>query len=497
MSNQRKLRAFKRLKGIVVLSLFDGMSCGQLALERAGINVDAYYASEVDKYAIQVTQHNYPNTIQIGSVLDITIERISKFEILLNSKYIIDITKLILIGGSPCQGFSFAGNMLGSSTECNIDVTTLDQYMHLKFQDFKFKGQSYLFWEYMRVLRDIKPMYYFLENVKMVKKWKGMFNDALGHEPYIINSALVSAQNRVRLYWTNIPGVVQPEDKGIFIKDILEDVVDEKYYMKQDFFMRNNTKVSSDDSYLITIDKGVHTSKKTSTLLSSYGNKNLMGKFGSDPFIIVGAIRGRYIIDGKRQDHKIKTAGLTTQRLEVRDDEKSNCLTTVQKDNVVIDKRFNVNPSGRGMNGWVYGVEHKSPTITTNKGEGSKILIESKKQLRMMRYCKRNNILVIPEATKQGYIIVKDGECFDYTHPNSTTRRGRSMKDKSNCLTTSHQYMRYEYPRVRKLTPIECERLQTVPDNYTSIVSNSQRYKMLGNGWTVEVPSDIFKLLKR
>ena len=101
--DNRKLRAFKRLKDIVVLSLFDGMSCGQIAFDRLGINVETYYASEVDKYAIQVTQHNYPNTIQIGSVLDITIKRIGNFEILLNGKYIIDTRKLIIIGGSPCQ----------------------------------------------------------------------------------------------------------------------------------------------------------------------------------------------------------------------------------------------------------------------------------------------------------------------------------------------------------------------------------------------------------
>ena len=179
MSKARRLRSFKRLKGIVVISLFDGMSCGQIALDRVGLHVETYYASEVDKYAIQVTQHNYPNTIQIGSVVDITIERLGKFEILLNGKYIIDTRKLIIIGGSPCQGFSFAGKMKGSSTECNIDVTTLEQYLDLKSEGFKFKGQSYLFWEYMRVLHDVEPTYYFLENVKMVKKWEGMFNDAI------------------------------------------------------------------------------------------------------------------------------------------------------------------------------------------------------------------------------------------------------------------------------------------------------------------------------
>ena len=311
-----------------VLSLFDGMSCGQIALNKIGVKVENYFASEIDKYAMQVAKSNYPNTKHVGSVEFVNGSNFPKID--------------LLIGGSPCQGFSFAGKQLN-------------------FED----PRSKLFFEFVRVLKETKPKYFFLENVKMKKEYQDIISEYLGCEPVIINSALVSAQNRVRLYWTNIPNISQPKDKGVVIKDI-----------------------TLDDS-----DK-------------------------------IGAMRGRYIVDGKRQDYKMKTAGMTTQRIELRKDEKSNCITTVSKDNYLV-KLFNTNPSGNGMNGWVYHTNAKSPTITTNKGEGNKI---------------------------------------------------------------SHDGIWY-----RKLTPIECERLQTVPDNYTESVSNSQRYKMLGNGWTVDVIAHIFK----
>ena len=315
-----------------VLSLFDGMSCGQIALDRLGIKVDNYFASEIDKYAIKVAQHNYPNTKQFGNVLNIKGYDLPKID--------------LLIGGSPCQGFSFAGKQLN-------------------FED----PRSKLFFEFVRLKNELNPPYFLLENVKMKKEYQDVISSYLGCEPIIINSALVSAQNRVRLYWTNIPNITQPKDKCVVIKDI-------------------------------TID-------------------------GSDK---IGAMRGRYVVDGKRQDYKMKTAGMTTQRIEFRKDNKSNCITTVAKDNYLV-KLFNTNPSGNGMNGWVYHTDFKSPTVTTNKGEGSKI---------------------------------------------------------------SYDGLWY-----RKLLPIECERLQTVPDNYTNKVSNSQRYKMLGNGWTVDVIAHIFKgLLK-
>jgi len=191
-----------------VLSLFDGISCGQIALERAGIKVNKYFASEIDKHAITVAQHNYPNTIQLGDVANLDVSILPKI--------------FLLQGGSPCQSFSFAGDQNGMSTTGGIDVTTLEHYLTLKEQGFKFKGQSYLFWEYVRVLTQLKPKYFLLENVKMKKKWQDIISGVLGIEPIEINSALVSAQNRKRLYWTNIKNVAAPQDKLITLQDIVD-----------------------------------------------------------------------------------------------------------------------------------------------------------------------------------------------------------------------------------------------------------------------------------
>ncbi len=178
----------------VVLSLFDGMSCGQIALNRAGISYGKYYASEIDKHAIKVTQHNYPNTIQLGSVTDIKGTDLPQID--------------LLIGGSPCQSFSNAGNGSG------------------------FEGKSGLFYEYVRLLKECNPKYFLLENVKMKKEWQDIISNELGCEPIKINSNLVSAQNRERLYWTNIP-ISELQDKGIFIEDILDENFDEKYWLKE------------------------------------------------------------------------------------------------------------------------------------------------------------------------------------------------------------------------------------------------------------------------
>lgn len=167
-----------------VLSLFDGISCGQVALERAGIKVDKYFASEIDKHAIQVTQKNYPDTIQLGDVTQVKGKDLPRID--------------LLIGGSPCQGFSFAGKQLNF-----IDP------------------RSRLFFEYVRLLNEVKPKYFLLENVKMKKEYQDVISRYMGAEPIEINSSLVSAQNRKRLYWTNIPCVAQPKDKGIILGDIL------------------------------------------------------------------------------------------------------------------------------------------------------------------------------------------------------------------------------------------------------------------------------------
>lgn len=169
------------------LSLFDGMSCGQIALNKAGIKYTNYYAAEIDKWAIKVAKHNYPNTIHLGDVCQVSASQLPKID--------------LLIGGSPCQGFSMAGKQLN-------------------FDD----PRSKLFFEFLRLYKECKPKYFFLENVKMKKESEQIISDFLGVEPIEINSALVSATARRRLYWTNIPNITQPVDKGIILKDVIEDL---------------------------------------------------------------------------------------------------------------------------------------------------------------------------------------------------------------------------------------------------------------------------------
>lgn len=229
-----------------VLSLFDGMSCGQIALNRVGIEYDNYFASEIDKHAIKVTQANYPKTIQLGDVTKVKGSDLPKID--------------LLIGGSPCQGFSFAGK-------------------GLNFED----PRSKLFFEFVRLKNETKPKYWMLENVGMLKAHQDVISGYLGTEPIFINSRLVSAQDRKRLYWTNIPNIKQPTDKNIGWNDISED-----------------------------------------------------GWFA-------GSMRGRRINElGKRDDYNKDIAII--QHIESRKDNKTNCLTTVGKDNIASKNRVGRTP---------------------------------------------------------------------------------------------------------------------------------------------------------
>ena len=353
-----------------VLSLFDGMSCGQIALNRAGVKYDAYFASEVDKYAIKVAQANYPNTVQIGDVTQV------------------DHTRLpfggidLLMGGSPCQGFSFAGKQLN-------------------FDD----PRSKLFFEFVRLKDDLKPKYFLMENVPMKQESQDIISEYLGVKPVMINSSLFSAQNRKRLYWTNIPFDTMPTaDKCIVLQDILEEdgIANEAMTNKlgkshcitaryngavwwNSIQRKQRTMVQVGEADTINghdILKRIYSpSGKAPTL-------NTMGGGNREPKVAIGRIVNRRLDEhGVRKDGQLDLP--FTKQLEVSNTGKSNCLTTFTKDNVLVN----------GMQ-W------------------------------------------------------------------------------------------------RKLTPLECERLQTVPDNYTNHVSNSQRYKMLGNGWTVDVISHIMKGLK-
>ena len=226
------------MDGINVLSLFDGMSCGRIALERAGIKVNNYFASEIDKYAIQVAKHNYPNMQHIGDVTQVKANELPKID--------------LLIGGSPCQGFSFAGKQLN-------------------FDD----PRSKLFFEFVRLLKEVKPTYFLLENVKMKKEWQDIISSELGCEPIKINSNLLSAQNRERLYWTNIH-IPELKDKGVFIEDILDENFDEKYWLKERNTELLLKKVNIDNAPNIACidvyNKKVKTDRKCPTLTLPHHN---------------------------------------------------------------------------------------------------------------------------------------------------------------------------------------------------------------------------------
>ena len=400
-----------------VLSLFDGQSCGQIALKELGIIPDKYYASEVDKHAIAQTQLNFPNTIQLGSVVDVDVYKLEPID--------------LLIGGSPCQSFSFAGKRNGMSTTENEEIYTLARYLELKSEGFQFEGQSYLFWEYMRILTDIRKynpnVKFLLENVEMGDKWERVLSEAIGIFGVHINSALVSAQSRKRIYWTSIrvkevglfgelhSDIPQPKDEGILLKDILEEEVDEKYYLSEKLIKCFQDRVKISKGYEFKPTDG---NKKAVTLLT----KN--GYYSTEDYICIKQL-----------------------------------------------------PRGANKGGLFFD---KSPTLTSNSFEHN------------------NHVLQIKEATAKGYAEIKPGECFDFENPKSKTRRGRKMDAKCNSLMAQNMsFMNYtnDY-RIRRLTPKECARLQTIPEWYQWIVSETQQYKMLGNGWTVKVIMHILKYLK-
>lgn len=218
-----------------VLSLFDGMSCGQIALDKLGIKVDNYFASEIEPNSIRVTQYNYPKTIQLGDITFIDSSNLPKID--------------LIYGGSPCQSFSTAGKLEG------------------------FKGKSGLFWEFARILKEVKPKYFMLENVKMKKEWADIITKELGVEPIEINSNLVSAQDRKRLYWTNIPNVSKPKDKNINLKDVINN--DHKFKpLTKWFFSKWGEKMKIDTLRTIHNDKSFCLTTNKSHSKNYYLNKN-------------------------------------------------------------------------------------------------------------------------------------------------------------------------------------------------------------------------------
>jgi DNA (cytosine-5)-methyltransferase 3A len=401
-----------------VLSLFDGMSCGQQALERAGFKVYNYFASEIDKYAIQVTMANYPNTKQLGSVVNVDGYSLPKID--------------ILIGGSPCQSFSFAGKRKGMSTKDEQEILTLEHYLELKAEGFEFEGQSYLFWEYMRLLNETKPKYFLLENVMMGEKWEKVLSKAIGVKPIMINSSLVSAQNRQRLYWTNIglepqglfgdleTTIELPNDRGILLKDILEQDVDSKFFLTE---------------------------------------KAL--KFVMDP----DRLKKKYTQDGSLAEKSLP---------HLARNQTNWCGDFV----VVHNMMPRSSTSGKGGTGRLSRTDGKTYCLDT--GTTNAVEIFNNKRL-------NQTIEKHKEDLKYGTLI-------DSYNKSIHVDKSITISTRVNASSQTHIFEKES--KIRRLTPIECERLQTVRDNYTNHVSDSQRYKMLGNGWTVDVIAHILKYMK-
>lgn len=368
-----------------VLSLFDGMSCGQIALKKLGIKYDNYYASEIDKFAIQITKKNFPNTIHLGDVTQVSSGDLPKID--------------LLIGGSPCQGFSTAGK-------------------GLNFDD----PRSKLFFEFVRLKDELNPKFFLLENVKMKKESMDIISKYMKTQPYEINSALVSAQNRKRLYWTNIPFNPLIPDRGILLKDIIQKDHNEKAVKKTE---RNARHLREIDEKALCC---------SASMWKGAGNNGMT---------IVKELRCK----------QIATASLNDNESNLR----------------------------------VYSVDGKSPTLKSCKGgnQEPKILEHVKdiinptdKQLAKLKS------LNFKDNSKTGTLVTAHGKGGSASEYLSAVRR------KSDLTNVGKSIEDYTW---RKLTPLECERLQTVPDGYTEGVSNTQRYRMLGNGWTVDVIAHIFE----
>lgn len=383
------------MRKINVLSCFDGCSGGQLALQKAGIDIDTYYASEIDKYAIEVTQANFPNTIQLGDITKVGFNRFNHH---------VDL----MMGGSPCQGFSFAGKQLN-------------------FDD----PRSKLFFDFIRIRDELTPKYVLLENVRMAKESQDIISKYMGCEPTKINSADVSPQSRNRLYWfvmydwdlgKYVPiHIPQPTKKNVVIRDILEDL-----------------------------------------------------PFGEIPQYLANSW------GGIPRGDKVKSV----------DDAKANCLTAsmykgqiptfIKKPNPSASKDGLIRVGTANLKGHdsikrVYSADGKSPTLTTMQGG------HREPKISMGRVVNRR-------LDENG--VRKDNQMDLPFTPKVEVRED----DVSNCLTTVEKdnvvVNRDDY-LWRKLTPLECERLQTMPDNYTNHVSKTQRYKMIGNGWTIDVIAHI------
>lgn len=404
-----------------VLSLFDGMSCGQIALRELGIKVDCYYASEINKHAIRQTQLNFPDTMQLGDVRDVHAKDLPKID--------------LLIGGSPCQGFSFAGKQLN-------------------FND----PRSALFFEFVRILkecREINPdVKFLLENVRMKREYEQVISDTLGIKPVMINSALVSAQNRVRLYWSNIrtapdglfeikTDIPQPKDRGLFLRDILEDDVDAKYFLshRQWDWLQQHSAKTGNHLRLLTVND------KTGCLTATAQAKvNLSADY--------------VLVDTKGKPRKNQN--------------KASCLTVGGHGagnhsdmDILIIQRPRGNNKGKMFT-------DKLPTLSANAWEQNNLIVERK--VRQINQCTESGG---KQPYQQNRVYDADG----------------IMPSLCSAAHAGHAPLVACDEIVRRITPTETARLQTIPDWYKWECSATQQYTMLGNGWTVEVVKHILSFL--
>lgn len=504
-----------------ILSLFDGMACGAIAFGYAGVEIESYDAYEIDKYAIRTATHNFPFIQEHGDVFNADFTQYEGVD--------------FLIGGSPCTYWSIA---------------------QTKNRETVASGMGWeLFSQYVRALHEAKPKYFIYENNKsMSKQIRASIDDAFGFEAVLINSALVSAQNRQRLYWvgkrnpdgtySQVP-VEQPADRGILLKDILDNAVAmrEKAHAviasagrttEREFFVKNQGNMAAEPI-------NVTANGKAKTISASYtykgdGEGSLKSELFPDNPI---KQTSNYVAEPVCVAERGEMYCGQPQHYEARTDGKTNTLTSVEKDNRVAEPINDIiqvgampRPDGEistSAGFRIYSTEAKGRYLCANGGGAGA----------------KTGLYAIPtmpvkEATAKGYTEIELGDCVDLSMPNSKTRRGRSMADKANCMQTSNDFYQYvayaiefdddgkpikaigkdgkeitiyevrdglitikgkQYPIklvdgyyiIRKLTVSECKRLQTVPEWYEFPVSNSQAYKMLGNGWTCEVIAHIVR----
>ena len=397
------------IRPLKVVSLFDGISCGRVALERAGYAVLAYEAFEIDKYARSISRFNYPSITHRGDVFDADYKRFTGYD--------------LVIGGSPCSFWSIAKH---------------NREMEKDGMGWK------LFMRFIEAVWQIQPYYFLYENVaSMPNNIKDYISDELGCEPILINSALVSAQQRKRLYWTNIEGITQPQDKGVLLKDILESGIpyQEKSHCITATYQGAEFQSSLERKKRTMIAEPIALADKSQTILSTLYKENALSLVKRQKTgLFVAKAAGSEDMGAALRTRADKNGSF--KRLEVRDDGKLNALTTVQADSVICSPvRVGIIGNG-GQGNRVYSVHGKTVSMCANGGgRGAK--------------------------TGLYKINLPDG---DYT--------------------------------VRKLSVVEAERCQTLPDGYTAYgtddkgntvnISNTQRYKAIGNGWTVDVIAHIF-----